>query len=65
MARVAADNCDAVLVPLDVAFALEHKKNPESPKSLDLTRDGVHFSEKGSKLAAETMLKAWNMCGMR
>jgi hypothetical protein len=28
---------------------------------LDLTRDGVHFSERGSKLAAEAMLKAWNM----
>ena len=61
MARLAADRCDAVLVPLDVAFASEHKKNPESPKKLDLTRDGVHFSEKGSKLAAETMLTAWNM----
>lgn len=61
MARLAADKCDAVLVPLDAAFSSEHKKNPESPKKLDLTRDGVHFSEKGSKLAAETMLKAWNM----
>ena len=27
----------------------------------DLTRDGVHFSEKGSRLAADAMLKAWNM----
>lgn len=61
MARVAADKCDAVLVPLDVVFSLEHKKNPEAPKMLDLTRDGVHFSERGSKLAAEAMLKAWNM----
>jgi len=61
MARVVARQCDAVLVPLDVVFMLEQKKNPESPRGLDLTRDGVHFSEKGSLLAAETMLKAWNM----
>ena len=61
MARLAADRCDAVPVPLDIAFASEHKRNPESPMRLDLTRDGVHFSEKGSKLAAETMLTAWNM----
>lgn len=61
MARVAADKCDAVLVPLDVVFALEHRKNPASPQALDLTADGVHFSKKGARLAAETMLKAWNM----
>lgn len=62
-AREAADQTDAVLVPLDVSFALEHKRNPRSPEELDLTRDGVHFSEKGSKLAADVMLKAWKMKG--
>ena len=61
MARDAADIANAVPVPLDVVFAQEHKKTAGSPVALDLTRDGVHFSEKGSKLAAEAMLKAWNM----
>lgn len=61
MAREAADRLDAVLVPLDIAFAFEHRKNAGSPMALDLTRDGVHLSERGSKLAAEVMLKAWNM----
>lgn len=61
MARTAADKSDAVLVPLDMVFALEHAKSEESPAKLDLTRDGVHFSEKGSRIAADAMLKAWNM----
>lgn len=61
MARVVADMSNSVLVPLDAVFSSEHRKRPECPMALDLTRDGVHFSEKGSKLAAETMLKAWNM----
>ena len=61
MARDAADIANAVPVPLDVVFAQEHKKTAGSPVALDLTRDGVHFSEKGSKLAAEAMLRAWNM----
>lgn len=63
MARTAADMSDAVLVPLDMVFALEHAKSEESPAKLDLTRDGVHFSEKGSRIAADAMLKAWNMKG--
>ena len=61
MARDAADIANAVPVPLDVVFAQEHKKTAGSPVALDLTRDGVHFSEKGSKLAAEAMLRAWHM----
>ncbi len=61
MARRAADMSDAVLVPLDMAFAFEHKKNPDSPMSCYLTKDGTHFSDRGSRLAADTMLKAWNM----
>lgn len=63
MARTAADKANAILVPLDMVFALEHAKSAESPAKLDLTRDGVHFSEKGSRLAAAAMLKAWNMKG--
>jgi len=61
MARDVADLANAVPVPLDVVFAQEHKKTAGSPVALDLTKDGVHFSEKGSKLAAEAMLRAWHM----
>lgn len=61
MAREAADQMNAVPVSLDIAFAVEQSRSSESPMALNLTRDGVHFSEKGSRLAAETMLKAWNM----
>lgn len=61
MARVAADRADALLVPLDAVFAREHRKSAEGPAKLDLTRDGVHFSERGSRLAADAMLTAWNM----
>ena len=61
MAREVADQMDAVPVALDIAFAAEQKKLADSPLTPVLTRDGVHFNEKGSKLAAETMLKAWNM----
>ncbi|MBQ3748400.1 MAG: hypothetical protein II863_13435 [Kiritimatiellae bacterium] len=63
MARVAADRSDAVLVPLDIVFALEHEKSAEGFAKLNLTLDGIHFSEKGSRLAADAMLKAWNMKG--
>ena len=61
MARAAADKTDSVLVPLDMVFALEHAKSAGSFAKLDFTRDGIHFSEKGSRLAADAMLKAWNM----
>lgn len=61
MAREAADRSDAVLVPLDMVFAFEHRKNAGSPMTLHLTRDGVHLSERGSILAAEIMLSAWKM----
>ena len=64
MARVVADKSDAVLVPLDMVFALEHEKSAEGSAKLNLTRDGIHFSEKGSRLAADAMLKAWNMKGV-
>ena len=61
MARVAADKSDAVLVPLDMVFAGEYERSAEGATKFNLTRDGVHFSEKGSRLAADAMLKAWNM----
>ena len=61
MARVASDKTDAVTVSLDMVFAREHMKSADGSAKLNLTRDGIHFSEKGSKLAADAMLKAWNM----
>jgi hypothetical protein len=50
-----------VPVPLDMIFAREHMKSPEGSAKLNLTLDGIHFSEKGSCLAADAMLKAWKM----
>ena len=61
MARAASDRTDAVPVPLDMIFAREHIKCPEGSAKLNLTLDGIHFSEKGSCLAADAMLKAWKM----
>lgn len=60
-AREAADRMNAVPVPLDYAFAQAYKSGVPDEKGLVLTDDGVHFSKKGKELAAETMLKAWNM----
>jgi hypothetical protein len=61
MARIASEKTDAVRVPLDMIFAREHMKSPEGSAKLNLTLDGIHFSEKGSCLAADAMLKAWKM----
>jgi len=60
-AREAADDTDAVLVPLDYAFEASFRASVPDEKGLVNTADGVHFSEKGSRVAAETMLKSWNM----
>lgn len=61
MARIASEKTDAVPVPLDMIFAREHMKSPEGSAKLNLTLDGIHFSEKGSCLAADAMLKTWKM----
>lgn len=60
-AREAADRTDAVLVPLDAAFVRASRTATPDAQGLSLTRDGVHYSAAGNELAAETMLKAWNM----
>ena len=60
-AREACDRSDAVLVPLDTAFAFEHRRNGTDPSAFLLTRDGVHLSRRGSELAADVMIKSWKM----
>lgn len=60
-AREAADDTDAVLVPLDYAFETSFRASVPDKDGLVNTRDGVHFSAKGSQVAAEAMLDAWNM----
>lgn len=60
-AREAADDTDAVLVPLDLVFETSFRASVPDKDGLVNTRDGVHFSAKGSQVAAEAMLDAWNM----
>ena len=60
-AREAADDTDAVLVPLDYAFETTFRASVPDKNGLVNTQDGVHFSAKGSQVAAEAMLDAWNM----
>ena len=60
-AREAADDMNAVLVPLDYVFETSFRASVPDAKGLVNTRDGVHFSDKGSQVAAEAMLDAWNM----
>ena len=60
-AREAADDMGAVLVPLDHAFESSFRASVPDAKGLVNTCDGVHFSDKGSQVAAETMLRTWNM----
>lgn len=60
-AREAADRMNAVPVALDYAFDQAFRAGTPDKDGLLLTCDGVHFSQKGSDVAAETMLKAWNM----
>lgn len=60
-AREACDMANAVLVPLDTAFAFEQRRSKIDPSEFLLTRDGVHFSRRGSELAASTMLRSWKM----
>lgn len=61
MAREAADQSDAVFVPLDSAFECERMRRMEDAKGLKLTSDGIHLNAEGNRIAAETMLRAWRM----
>ena len=60
-AREAADRANAIPVPLDVVFTDEFNRAGADPSSLLLTADGLHYRPRGSQLAAETILKTWNM----
>ena len=57
-AREAADQTQARFVPANVAFAVEWQRHP-GHTGLLLTTDGVHLTDQGNRLVAETMLKAW------
>ena len=46
-------------VPLDTMSLDEWKRHP-GHTGLLLTRDGVHPTDEGYKMIAETFLKAWN-----
>ena len=59
-AREAADQTQARFVPADGAFALEWQRHP-GHTGLLLTTDGVHLTDPGNRLVAETMLKVWGM----
>ncbi len=60
MAREAADDSAARMVPIDVAFANELATRP-GEESILHSPDGVHMSEKGNALIAKTMLDAWKL----
>ena len=59
-AREAADFSKVRFVPADTAFEKERVLQPD-PNGLLFTTDGVHLSEMGNRLLAQTMLKAWGM----
>ena len=58
-ARAAANELSLRIVPVDTMFRDEWRKHP-GHTGLLLTKDGVHPTEEGYKLIAETFLKAWN-----
>jgi len=60
MARDAADQMGARLVPADIAVAEEWARHP-GHAGLLLTSDGVHMTEKGNHIVADTMLAAWGL----
>ncbi|MGO8705119.1 MAG: SGNH/GDSL hydrolase family protein [Candidatus Brocadiia bacterium] len=61
-AREAADQAQARFVPADVAFAVEWQRHP-GHTGLLLTTDGVHLTDQGNRIVAETMLEAWGVAG--
>lgn len=59
-ARAAANELKLRYVPLDTMFKDEWRKHP-GHTGLLLTKDGVHPTDEGYRLIAETFLKAWNL----
>lgn len=59
-AREAASIMKTNLVPVDVAFAEEWGRHP-GHTGLLLTVDGVHLTERGNQIVADTMLKTWGI----
>lgn len=59
-ARNAADAMKVRFVPADIVFAEEWARHP-GHTGLLLTTDGVHLTEKGNQLLAQTMLAAWGL----
>jgi lysophospholipase L1-like esterase len=57
-ARDAATEMGARLAPADIAIAEEWARHP-GHTGLLLTTDGVHLTERGSRIVAETMLATW------
>lgn len=60
-AREAADDMNAVLVPLDHVFEQSVRTSVPNENGFVLTEDGVHFNDRGSLIAAQAMLDAWKM----
>ena len=58
-ARAAVNELSLRIVPVDTMFRDEWRKHP-GHTGLLLTKDGVHPTEEGYKLIADTFLKAWN-----
>lgn len=61
MAREAADEAEARLVPLDAAFETAKLNKKPDAKGLILTTDGTHMTPEGNELIAKTMLDAWKI----
>ena len=58
-ARAAANEMKLRIIPLDSMFRDEWRKHP-GHTGLLLTKDGVHPTDEGYRMIAETFLKAWN-----
>ena len=56
----AADEMRARFVSADAAIAEEWARHPGHTGKL-LTTDGVHMNERGNRIVAETMLRAWGL----
>lgn len=59
-AREAADEARARFVPVDAAISEEWARHPGHTGKL-LTTDGVHMNERGNRLVADAMLRAWGI----
>lgn len=59
-AREASEAVQACFVPAEVAFAEAWMRNPRHTGLL-YTVDGIHLTEEGNRLLADTMLCAWGV----